>query len=348
MSGHFKTDLIVAETGERLAEGHRRPYVICETPTWLHTARQGPVSLVVSDESSPARTFFERIKDPARRRRVMLRLADAIDRADAVSGQWGITISRKHGSDFLRLNVGFTEAFVVWVVSDGSVVVNVLAAPELVPRSLHRGFRYDRPYPSADGAMLWSWEQADASMRDLCAIEGAVETAYRAASRRTYPHQGSHEPSVTTYLNAVLGRTLPTPAWQIAPTTGPAAHAASDDALLATADEGEASAAMRAHFLREASLRRSKLESVRRERGVLACEVCGFDFARAFGEAGEGYIQVHHVLPLAARGADTPTALDDLVLLCANCHVMAHHRRGDDPRSVAALKALLQRGGPLP
>lgn len=347
VSGRFKTELIVAETGEPLAEGHRRPYVICETPAWLHTARQGPVSPAASDDPSPARAFFERIEDGARRRRVMQRLADAIDRADAVSGQWGITISRKRGLDFLRLNIGITEAFVVWVAPDGGVVVNVLAAPELVSRASRRGFRHERPYPSADGAMLWSWEQAGETMRDLCAIEGAVEAAFRAAHRRTYPHQGSHEPSVTAYLTAVLGRALPTPVWQIAPTSQPAppSGAAPAPALAPMADEGEASVAMRAHFHRERSLRLSKLESTQRERGALACEACGFDFARAFGEAGKGYIQVHHTLPLASRGADAPTSLDDLVLLCANCHVMAHHRRGDSPRSVPELKALIEKGG---
>lgn len=60
--------------------------------------------------------------------------------------------------------------------------------------------------------------------------------------------------------------------------------------------------------------------------GRLECEVCGFDFTRTYGTAGTGYIECHHLLPLAAAPARV-TRLSDLALLCANCHRMAHRIR---------------------
>ena len=32
--------------------------------------------------------------------------------------------------------------------------------------------------------------------------------------------------------------------------------------------------------------------------GSMACEVCGFDFEKAYGELGVGYIDVHHTKPV--------------------------------------------------
>ena len=93
--------------------------------------------------------------------------------------------------------------------------------------------------------------------------------------------------------------------------------------------------------LREAKIRQSQLQGL-----DLACEICGFDFLKTYGERGKGYIEVHHVLPLHASGP-VKSRLDDLALLCSNCHRMIH-RRGwltpkelkdilDEVRTLAAL-----------
>jgi 5-methylcytosine-specific restriction protein A len=60
--------------------------------------------------------------------------------------------------------------------------------------------------------------------------------------------------------------------------------------------------------------------------GTLACEVCGFDFEKAYGELGAGYVEVHHKKPVHTLTFGTKTNLEDLALLCANCHRMAHRR----------------------
>jgi 5-methylcytosine-specific restriction protein A len=60
--------------------------------------------------------------------------------------------------------------------------------------------------------------------------------------------------------------------------------------------------------------------------GRIACEVCDFDFAVAYGSHGVGYIECHHRIPLAQLG-QTKTRLSDLALVCSNCHSMLHFRR---------------------
>lgn len=84
---------------------------------------------------------------------------------------------------------------------------------------------------------------------------------------------------------------------------------------------------IRRHVARErdSRLRRRKIESVLRQGGSLACEACGFDFERTYGERGRGYIECHHVVPLHTTGSRT-TRLNDLALLCANCHRVIHVR----------------------
>lgn len=93
-----------------------------------------------------------------------------------------------------------------------------------------------------------------------------------------------------------------------------------------TAHEGRALAGTHLRRERNPKLRTAKLAAVRAQGRRIACEVCGFDFAATYGQVGEGYIEVHHVLPLHASGP-VLTRLDDLALLCANCHRMIHRAR---------------------
>ncbi|NMA06510.1 MAG: HNH endonuclease [Ruminococcaceae bacterium] len=58
--------------------------------------------------------------------------------------------------------------------------------------------------------------------------------------------------------------------------------------------------------------------------GKLKCEICGFCFEDVYGEMGKGYIECHHIIPLSQYGQERLTKLDDLILVCANCHRMLH------------------------
>ncbi|MFJ5836145.1 HNH endonuclease [Streptomyces shenzhenensis] len=89
---------------------------------------------------------------------------------------------------------------------------------------------------------------------------------------------------------------------------------------------------------RDPKLRKAKIDQVRALGHPLACEVCGFDFARTYGDLGEGYIEVHHITPLFVSGAQT-TRLADLACLCANCHRMCHKSRpGESWRTPTVLR----------
>jgi 5-methylcytosine-specific restriction enzyme A len=82
----------------------------------------------------------------------------------------------------------------------------------------------------------------------------------------------------------------------------------------------------REHRIRERSpaLVRKKKAQVLRERGCLACEACDFDFSVRYGERGQGFIECHHVKPVRFLKPGAKTKVDDLALLCANCHRMVH------------------------
>ncbi|MDT0182468.1 HNH endonuclease [Microbacterium sp. ARD31] len=92
---------------------------------------------------------------------------------------------------------------------------------------------------------------------------------------------------------------------------------------------------------RDRGLRSRKIRAVLAAGGTTACEVCGFDFGVTYGERGEGYVEVHHIRPLHVTGATT-TRLEDLALLCANCHRMCHRGRWITPDEV---RVLLRPGG---
>jgi hypothetical protein len=73
------------------------------------------------------------------------------------------------------------------------------------------------------------------------------------------------------------------------------------------------------------------------------CQCCGFDFKLTYGDLGDGYIEVHHLKPLASLVEGESVQYDartDFRVLCANCHRMIH--RMDDPSDI---KDLQQRVG---
>lgn len=90
-----------------------------------------------------------------------------------------------------------------------------------------------------------------------------------------------------------------------------------------------------AHRSRERALRDAKIaQSIAASPdGRLRCEVpnCGFDFAQTYGALGSGYAQVHHINPLAEAPGPTQTRLQDLAVVCANCHAIIHRGGGCHP-----------------
>jgi 5-methylcytosine-specific restriction protein A len=107
------------------------------------------------------------------------------------------------------------------------------------------------------------------------------------------------------------------------------------------ADAAEGAILTRVHRVRERSaklVKRKKAQAIQAH-GKLACEVCGFDFEAVYGTRGVGFVECHHTLPLHALTPGSRTRLDQLALVCSNCHSMIH--RGSPWLSVGELKTLV-------
>ena len=94
-----------------------------------------------------------------------------------------------------------------------------------------------------------------------------------------------------------------------------------------TAFEGEERITLVRHRKREQKLRDAKLKQARQKnQGRLICEVpgCSFEFGKVYGELGKDFAHVHHLKPIADRNSPSLTSLNDLAIVCANCHAMIH------------------------
>jgi hypothetical protein len=84
--------------------------------------------------------------------------------------------------------------------------------------------------------------------------------------------------------------------------------------------------------------RKPKLRNAAIELHGENCMACGFNFGSRYGERGEGFVEVHHMKPIGARGKRTRVRpKTDMVVVCSNCHRMIH-RRKDDVWSPARLR----------
>lgn len=72
------------------------------------------------------------------------------------------------------------------------------------------------------------------------------------------------------------------------------------------------------------------------------CFVCGFDFGVKYGDLGNGFIEVHHKVPLASvRNDYVVNPISDLVPLCSNCHRMVH-LLGEGEETLEELKRIVE------
>ena len=112
-----------------------------------------------------------------------------------------------------------------------------------------------------------------------------------------------------------------------------------DSDEITEAPEGKVFTRLHRYRERNRALVTQRKESALRAAGKLTCEACGFDFAETYGERGHGYIEAHHTKPVSTLTENATTRLEDLTLLCSNCHRMIH--AAQPWLSVDELKALL-------
>lgn len=86
---------------------------------------------------------------------------------------------------------------------------------------------------------------------------------------------------------------------------------------------------LRLHKVRERDpkLRKKAIEIFIRSNNKLYCEVCKFSFEEKYGVLGKDFIEVHHLKPVSDYADNETTSIQNLRLVCSNCHRMIH--RGD-------------------
>ncbi len=65
----------------------------------------------------------------------------------------------------------------------------------------------------------------------------------------------------------------------------------------------------------------------KQKNGRLYCQICGFDFEEKYGELGKGFIEAHHIKPVSEMKQTEKTKLEDIIMVCSNCHSMIHRKR---------------------
>ncbi|WP_163971820.1 HNH endonuclease [Oceanobacillus halotolerans] len=86
---------------------------------------------------------------------------------------------------------------------------------------------------------------------------------------------------------------------------------------------------LKQHIIRERNqevVKKAK-ERFKQKNGRLFCEVCKFDFFKTYGELGEDFIEGHHTVPVSELKEGNKTKIEDIAMVCSNCHRMLHRKR---------------------
>lgn len=68
---------------------------------------------------------------------------------------------------------------------------------------------------------------------------------------------------------------------------------------------------------RDPKLRREALDYYN-----LVCCICEQDFSKIYGDLGEDYLEIHHIIPISE--GERKNTVKDVRVVCANCHRMIH------------------------
>lgn len=60
--------------------------------------------------------------------------------------------------------------------------------------------------------------------------------------------------------------------------------------------------------------------------GGLFCEACNFDFQKTYGDRGVDFIEGHHKKLISEMREGEKTKVEDIAMLCSNCHRMIHRK----------------------
>lgn len=106
-------------------------------------------------------------------------------------------------------------------------------------------------------------------------------------------------------------------------------------------EEGNKKEAFHFHIERNKKLIMLKKLKFINQHGKLFCEVCNFDFYKFYGMRGKDFAEVHHNIPITSKKFLGYTSIDDLTILCSNCHRMIH--RHNPWLSIQELKKIINK-----
>jgi 5-methylcytosine-specific restriction enzyme A len=77
------------------------------------------------------------------------------------------------------------------------------------------------------------------------------------------------------------------------------------------------------------------------------CQACEMTFSGVYGEIGAGFIEAHHLVPLAdiEPGTERTYSPEDFAVLCSNCHRMIHRwpsRADPTPWDIEGFREMLR------
>lgn len=107
----------------------------------------------------------------------------------------------------------------------------------------------------------------------------------------------------------------------------------------------EGKSVLKEHLRKERNpkLIRDAKKVFKEKNGFLFCEICGMNFEQTYGKLGKDFIEAHHNKEAIANMDDlSETKIEDLVMLCSNCHSMVH-RLGLYNTKISELKNIIKR-----
>lgn len=99
--------------------------------------------------------------------------------------------------------------------------------------------------------------------------------------------------------------------------------------------EGERKLELHKSIERDRKLRNLKVSVFLEENEKLFCELCHFSFFETYPFLGTDIIEVHHIVPLSTLSKGTKVKLEDLMLLCSNCHFAIHQGDAEENLLIA-------------
>jgi hypothetical protein len=91
---------------------------------------------------------------------------------------------------------------------------------------------------------------------------------------------------------------------------------------------------------RDPKLKTQLIQNRKQRKGTMVCDLCKMDPKKVYGKLGEELLQLHHLVPLGKLSGNSVTSLEDVILVCPNCHAALHH--GDAEENVEILRKLFQ------